>query len=232
MNAMHDGIVLARHMRVWPTTFAWNSMAAAARDAIARAALELWSARGWPLVVRRPVDSEVFLSDKGITVGLPLPPALGKGRLKFRVAGEGVAAHAPPIALDDVVAEMEPAWQRALAPLARDATSQGVKLRVFGSAAWQVQTGLAYLHEHSDIDLLVEPAGIGEIDTAITLFERFERRSAVRLDGEIVFPGGDAVAWREWDCAKSDGRVLAKNLTGAALVPKTALAERLERVPA
>jgi len=232
MNAMRDRIVLARHMRVWPSASAWTSMAAAARDATARAALELWSAHGWPLVVRRPDDSEAFLSDKGITVGLPLPPALGKGRLKFRVASEGLAAHAPPLALDDVVAAMEPAWQRALAPLARDATSKGVKLGVFGSAAWQVQTGLAYLHERSDIDLLVEPAGMGALDTAIALFERFERRTAIRLDGEIVFPGGDAIAWREWNCAKSDGRILVKSLTGAALVPKAALAGRLERVPA
>ena len=64
------------------------------------------------------------------------------------------------------------------------------------------------------------------------LFDRFERRTAIRLDGEIIFPGGDAVAWREWKCAKSDGRVLVKSLRGAALVSKTALAERLERVPA
>ena len=232
MNAIHDGIVFTRHMRVWPTAFAWTSMTAAARDATARAALELWSARGWPLVVRRPDDSEAFLSDKGITVGLPLPPALGKGRLKFNVANDGVAAHAPPLALDDVVTAIEPAWQRFLAPLARDATRARLTLRVFGSAAWQVQTGLIYLHESSDIDLLLEPVDLVELDAAIALLVRFERRTTIPLDGEIIFPGGDAVAWREWNCAKSDGRVLAKSLTGAALVPKAALTDRLERVRA
>ena len=209
MNAIHDGIVFTRHMRVWPTAFAWTSMTAAARDATARAALELWSARGWPLVVRRPDDSEAFLSDKGITVGLPLPPALGKGRLKFNVANDGVAAHAPPLALDDVVTAIEPAWQRFLAPLARDATRARLTLRVFGSAAWQAQTGLVYLHESSDIDLLLEPVDLVELDAAIALLVRFERRTTIPLDGEIIFPGGDAVAWREWNCAKSDGRVLA-----------------------
>ena len=127
---------------------------------------------------------------------------------------------------------MEPAWQRALAPLAHDAARAHVTLRVFGSAAWQTQTGLVYLHEQSDVDLLVEPACMDELDTAIALFECFERRTPIRLDGEIVFPGGDAVAWREWNRARSAGRVLAKRLTGAALVPKTALAERLDRVPA
>jgi phosphoribosyl-dephospho-CoA transferase len=232
MNAMHDDIVLARHMRVWPTAFAWASMADNARDATARAALDLWSARGWPMVVRRPGGDESICSDEKIAVGLPLPPALGKGRLKFHVTNDGVAARAPALALDDVVAAMEPAWQRALAPLARDAARARVAFRVFGSAAWQTQTGLVYLHEQSDIDLLAEPASIDELDAAIALFERFERRSPIRLDGEIVFPCGDAVAWREWNCARSAGRVLAKRLTGAALVPKRALAEQLDRVPA
>jgi phosphoribosyl-dephospho-CoA transferase len=232
MNAMHDGIVLARHMRVWPTAFAWNSMADSARDATARAALELWSVRGWPLVVRRPDGDESIRSDENIAVGLPLPPALGKRRLKFQVTNGGVAAHAPALALEDVVAAMKPAWQRALAPLACAAACARVALRVYGSAAWQTQTGLVYLHEQSDIDLLVEPASMDELDTAIALFERFERRMPIRLDGEIVFPGGDAVAWREWNSASSTGRVLAKRLTGAALVPKTALAEQLDRVPA
>jgi phosphoribosyl-dephospho-CoA transferase len=230
MNAVRDGIALARHMRVWPTAFAWASMAAEARDSIARAALELWSARGWPLVVRRPDDNSESFSDRGIAAGLALPPALGKRRLKLNVTNDGVAAHAPPLALDDVVAAMEPDWQRALAPLANDATRARVKLRVFGSAAWQAQTGLAYLSRRSDIDLLVEPADVRELDVAIALFEGFERRSAIRLDGEIVFPDGDAVAWREWNCVKSDGRVLAKSVKVAGLVSKAVLAEQLERV--
>ncbi|HYT96746.1 MAG TPA: malonate decarboxylase holo-[acyl-carrier-protein] synthase [Casimicrobiaceae bacterium] len=230
MTAIYDGIVLARHMRVWPTAFAWASMADGARDPTARAAIGLWSARGWPLVVRRPDDGGSFCADENISVGLALPPALGKGRLKFKITSDGVKAQARPLALDDVVAAMEPAWQRALGPLARDAASTGVTLRVFGSAAWQTQTGLVYLHERSDIDVLVEPANRDELDTALALFERFERQTPVRLDGEIVFPGGGAVAWREW--ATSDERVLAKSLTRAALVPKTALAEQLDRVPA
>jgi phosphoribosyl-dephospho-CoA transferase len=229
---MHDAIVLARHMRVWPTAFAWASIADSTHEATARAALELWSARGWPLVVRRPDDGETSCSDGRIAVGLPLPPALGKGRLKFAFTRDGVGAHAPALALDDVVLALETAWQRALAPLARDAARAGITLRVFGSAAWQTQTGLAYLHEQSDIDLLVEPADTGALDAAIALFERFERRASIRLDGEIVFPGGDAVAWREWNCVKSDERVLAKSLTRVALVAKKSLAERLERVTA
>ena len=232
MNAMRDGIAPARHTRVWPTAFARASMADGALDATARAALDLWSARGWPLVVRRRDGDESICPDEKIAVGLPLPPALGKRRLKFHITNDGVAAHAPALALDDVVAAMEPAWQCALAPLARDAARARIAFRVFGSAAWQTQTGLVYLHDQSDIDLLVEPASIDELETAIALFERFERRTPIRLDGEIVFPGGDAVAWREWNRARSAGRVLAKRLTEAALVPKMALAEQLDRVPA
>ena len=227
---MRGAIVLARHMRVWPTAFAWASIADCTHDATARAALELWCARGWPLVVRRPDDGETSCSDGRIAVGLPLPPALGKGRLKFAFTRDGVGAHAPALALDDVVSAMETVWQRALAPLARDAARAGVTLRVFGSAAWQTQTGLVYLHAQSDIDLLVEPVDTSALDAAIALFERFERRGSIRLDGEIVFPGGDAVAWREWKCARTDGRVLAKSLSRVALVAKKSLAERLDCV--
>jgi len=229
---MHDAIVLARHTRVWPTAFAWASIADGTRDATARAALELWRARGWPLVVRRADDGELSCSDRRIAAGLPLPPAFGKRRLKLTFTSDGVGAHAQPLALRDVVSAMEMAWQRALAPLVRDAARADVTLRVFGSAAWQTQTGLVYLHAQSDIDLLVEPADTGALDAAIALFERFERKASIRLDGEIVFPGGDAVAWREWNCARSDGRVLSKSLTRVALVAKKSLAERLDRVTA
>src|SRR5436190_23456065 len=145
MTAIYDGIVLARHMRVWPTAFAWASMADGARDTTARAALGLWSARGWPLVVRRPDDGESFCADKNISVGLALSPALGRGRLKFKITSDGVKAQARPLALDDVIAAMEPAWQHALGPLAGDAANTGVTLRVFGSAACHTQTGLVSL---------------------------------------------------------------------------------------
>jgi len=221
--------LLQRHTRVWPSAAGYASLASHCRDSAARAALGLWTAREWPLVVRRTDDDELR-SDETIAVGLALPPSLGKRRLKLRLMRDGIAMHAAPLTLDNVAgAVSNPKFQRTLTPLARAAAREHMVLRLFGSAAWQAQTGLDYLHVDSDIDLLVEPSTSGELESAIALLERAQRDIAVRLDGEIVFPGGDAVAWREWRDTKDGKRVIAKNVAGVALVSRNDLLKRFDR---
>src|SRR4030095_7590783 len=109
----------------------------------ARETIELWSARDWPLVLRRPDDDERPTSD--VTLGLPLPPAQRKRRLKIRLPVSQIARVAPPLLLDDVVAALPREWSRAVAMLAQAARAQDLEVRVFGSAAWHAITGLAYL---------------------------------------------------------------------------------------
>jgi phosphoribosyl-dephospho-CoA transferase len=221
--------LLQRHTRIWPSAAGYASLAFQWRDPTARAALELWVAREWPLIVRRADDDEPR-SDDSIAVGLALPPSLGKRRLKFRLMRDGVAMHAPPLALDSVIASVSnPRLQRTLTPLARAAARERMVLRLYGSAAWQVQTGLDYMHDDSDLDLLAEPATRGELDSAIALLERAQQDLPMRLDGEIVFPGGDAVAWREWLESKDENRVIAKNVAGVALVSRSDLLKRFDR---
>ena len=216
--------VLARHTRVWPVSYARISMLHETRDAIEHAALEVWRANGWPLVVRRFDDD---ISDASIAVGLALPPALGKQRIRLRLPRDAIAARAPPLTLDEAITVLEAPWRDALTPIARDAAQAKITLHVFGSVSWQAQTGLRYLHADSDIDLFAAPGNVGELGAAMALFERASIRSTVRIDGEVVFPGGDAVAWREWNSAPANARVLAKSIARAALVPRRALEHRL-----
>jgi phosphoribosyl-dephospho-CoA transferase len=218
----------SRHTRVWPTAASLAALASVVRDVTSCAALELWSTRGWPLVVRRAEDEEAA-SDDPIAVGLPLPPSLGKGRLKFRLPRDGVAAHAPSLTLDEVVTQLRPTFSSALTPLARAAARERIVLRVFGSAAWEVQTGLGYLRADSDLDLLAEPATRAELSSVLALLDRVQERLAMRLDGEIVFPGGDAVAWREWAFGNRESRVLVKNMSRVALVARSDLESKLDR---
>ena len=217
-----------RHTRVWPTAAGRTTLASGSHDVTTRTALELWSARGWPLVVRRSEDDE-SARDDAIALGLPLPPLLGKRRLKFRLPRDGVAAHAPSLTLDEVVAQLQPTLARVLAPLARAAAREHIVLRVFGSAAWEAQTGLGYLRADSDLDLLAEPTTRAELKLALALLQRTQERVAMRFDGEIVFPGGDAVAWREWACGNSESRVLVKNVSRVALVSRSDLESKLDR---
>src|SRR5689334_4873123 len=218
---------LRRHCRVWPTATGYAALASDADDSKARKTIGQWCACGWPFVVRRRNDNEPC-SDQTVAIGLALPPSLGKRRLNLRLPRSEVASHAPPLTLDEVVAFANPQLGDALTPLARAAARECVRLRVFGSAAWQAQTGLHYMHRDSDLDLLIEPNARGELEAAIALLERIQPLVAIRLDGEIVFPGGDAVAWREWALSKAN-RVLVKNVDRVVLMERDELVSRFDR---
>ncbi len=223
---------LPRHTLVWPVTAAWNDLLAQAPDAGARVAIARSLAAAWPLVVRR-VDPPAAPPPAEVAVGLPLPPAEGKRRLAFALQRRQVARHAPPLSLWRVAAALPSPWQRPLATLDRDAQALGVTLRVFGSAAWQALTGLAYLGEDSDIDLVFRPAAPAQLDATLALFDAWETRADRRVDAEIVFAGERAAAWREWRQADgADARVLVKSQAGVALVARADLLASLAPVPA
>jgi phosphoribosyl-dephospho-CoA transferase len=228
---VRSGSPLARHTLIWPTASERARMKAEAHDDQVRMALDLWCARDWPLVVRR---NDELASAGSVAAGLPLPPSQGKLRLAFHLPGAGMARCAPPPALRAVARALPPAWQRTLATLDHAARKAHVSLSVFGSAAWQAITGLVYLHDDSDVDLLFRPASVDEIGFVVSLYQRWERDTRRRIDGEILFPDDDAVAWREWARAERDACVLAKSIDGVALVERRALAARLARgtVPA
>jgi phosphoribosyl-dephospho-CoA transferase len=220
--------MILRHTRVWPTASGYAALASMASDPIVRAAIDLWSTRGWPLVVRRREDRESS-SDTAIAIGLPLPPSLDKKRCAFFLSRDDIAAHAPPLALEEVIGRLPATRRRMLAPLARATARERIALRVFGSVAWQAETGLDYWHDDSDLDLIAAPKSYADLRSTIALLERAQERVAMRLDGEIVFPGGDAVAWREWADGDSASRVLVKNVSRVALVARGDLLSKLDR---
>ncbi|MGE4336589.1 MAG: malonate decarboxylase holo-[acyl-carrier-protein] synthase [Pigmentiphaga sp.] len=94
----------------------------------------------------------------------------------------------------------------------------GLHARVYGSHGWQHLTGLAYCHDASDLDLLIPVADIATATRAATLLAALDDKPGL-LDGELCFPDGRAVAWREW-WRWSQGAtrvVLFKSIHGAML---------------
>ena len=219
-----------RHTLLWPAATERVRMRAEAREESGRAAVDLWFTRDWPFVVRRN-DHGAISTSAEIAIGLPLPPSCGKTRLAFHVPGTSVARFAPPLALGVVARAIPHAWQRPLVALDETTRKAGISLSVFGSAAWQAITGLAYLHADSDLDVLFRPANVDEIDVAAALFERWEHSAHRRIDGEILFPGDVAVAWREWVYAERGACVLAKNVDDVALIERSILQARLAAAP-
>ena len=208
----------SRHDRVWLSAAGWQA-AAAAVNPEQRAAVERWAGAGWPLVVRR---DDVGTTDDQVCLGLAEPPdpAGVKRRIALCAARRHIAHTLPALALADAAPAAPPAWTDALAALQRAATD--LDLRAYGSLALQAITGQAYLGAHSDIDLLFYPLTQQQLHTGLQLLARHARD--LPLDGEIVFPNGAAVAWREWAGADQAGsRVLVKALRALRLAPRAAL---------
>ena len=191
----------SRHDLVWLTPAGWA--AALARAPEHGVALSQWRAQNWPAVVRRQEDGA---GADAVCLGIPLPE---RQRVALVAHRDHVARQTPPLTLLDAIGAAPPSWvaglvalQRALAPF---------DTRVYGSLAMASITGLPYLQAASDIDLLLRPATRGALQAGLALFEQYAQ--LLPLDGEIMFPSGEAVAWKEWLAAnRNRARVLVKSL--------------------
>jgi phosphoribosyl-dephospho-CoA transferase len=215
--------VLPRHERVWLSAAGWASVRAQVADAY-HPALAQWQRQNWPLIARRhEADCAPDLS----CLGLPLPPREGdKVRLPLRIATNHITAHLPPLGLMELGTSLQTDWKNALDALRSAAHHKRVVFQVVGSAAMQAITGLPYVQSSSDIDLLLQPTSLEQLADGVDLLRQFANR--LPLDGEVIFPSGDAVAWKEWcDTDQSSARVLVKSAARVALLQRDALLQTL-----
>ncbi|MFL6673589.1 MAG: malonate decarboxylase holo-[acyl-carrier-protein] synthase [Massilia sp.] len=214
----------SRHDLVWLTPHGWRAAAESA-PAPDRDAIELWRREDWPAIVRRH-DAGAPAGTVSLGIALPPDPADGsKRRIAIRAPGSHVARRTPPLPLAETLAAAPAHWHQGLAAL--DANAPGPGLRAYGSLALQALTGRQYLTASSDIDLLFGPATVGQLDAGIALLSAHV--ATLPLDGEIVFPCGDAVAWKEWRGARENGaRVLVKSIGAVRLADPAALIAALE----
>lgn len=200
---------------------------------------DAWRRHDWPAVVRRPENDALLNGTAKIALGLSPMPAgnpvedhVGRQcrRIALVASTEDIARTAMPLLLSDATASAPDCWRSGLADLASAGESAGVTLRVFGSLAWQHLTGATCMTARSDIDLLFYPDSMQQLEDGLELLS--VHASQLPLDGEIVFPNGDAVAWKEWRQARVSSagcRVLVKHLHGVRLVPVAGLLTLLSR---
>lgn len=215
-----------RHDRVWLGASGWQRACAAASKAHVDA-LEQWAENDWPLIVRR---SESGLSAHSLGLGLALPPHALTGvktRIPLTVYLNDIAHHEPPLALAEVAGILPATWQDAYAELMHALIDAQMELRVYGSVALQAITGLSYLTPTSDIDVLFYPRAQAQLQHGVQLLKTYAQR--LPLDGEIVFPSGRAVAWKEWAGAVDNShKVMVKSMTNLNLMNVDALLSELE----
>ncbi len=213
----HEELPLARHQLVYLQVAAWQRVLAEIDAPIAlRGELQAWPKHDWPLVLAR----QNVQTQEVLTLGWPLPPRENgdKPRLTLQVAMQEIARRMPPLSLREVIALLP--QQGVSAPLqALAAQMADARIAVYGSWSWQALTGQAYLRASSDIDLLLQPHNQTQLQTGLQYLQ--EAREVLLLDGEIVFPDGSAVAWREW--LQNSEQVLVKNFSAVSLARREEL---------
>lgn len=204
---------LHRHQIAWPSRAGWQRLLDGPWDAEAGACLQHWAEQRLPLVVtRQPAAGD------GVALGLCAPGRWQRRRIALQLPRAEVLYFDEFPRLEKVVAQL-PAAARAPARLLATALQAGcATARVYGSHGWQHLTGLDHVRDGSDLDLWVGVADARQADIVAAALDAFAA-PACRLDGELVFPGDGAVAWREWRAWRA-GRtqaLLVKRLHGAAL---------------
>lgn len=203
---------LRRHRLAYLRPEGWRALARRPWDTEALACLRHWAQQDLPAIVTVQRDAR----PDEVALGLPAPLCWGRRRLVLRVPALHIdrLAECPP--LTALAARDHATWQSLADALA----AQGTLPHVYGSHGWQHLTGLPYVHPASDLDMW---AGVTDAAHADAVASHLQHAGAPlpRCDGELVFPDGSAVNWREWQAwrAGQARSLLVRQLDGVRLLP-------------
>jgi len=192
---------------------AFETPCAATGDLFWQAARD-WIGAGRPLVAaRQPAGSGP------LQLGLSLPLKQQRKRLTIHVDRRAVAGIDAPLSIARCCSRLPAAEADVLRRLAGQAAACSARLGVFGSLAWEALSGEAYRHADSDIDLICDVATLAQLDAMLAALHQAASHLSCRLDGEIRFPDGNAVAWRELAAQRANpaAQVLVKGPHDVAL---------------
>ena len=208
-------IVLRRH------ALARLSQVPGADNEADRARAARWHAASRPFVVtrRREVGSGIGL---GFCTTDPEHPELRPRRVAAHTDAALVVSLALPPTLEEIA--RNPAASPHAASFSRltiAAAAAGIAIHVYGSWMWQAITGERHVHEASDLDVLIDVAGISAADRATAFLAEIEPTLTFRLDGEVSFANLGEVNWREYRQDRPE--VLLKSVDAMRLTSRTEL---------
>ena len=203
---------LARHSWVWLTE-CWKAHLRGPTGTETVALAERWQALGRPFVVASPAAHD---DGDDLRLGLALPD---KRRVGLHLAPAAVVRSAPPPSLRAVIVHVPAAWRARLRQVDAAAEAAGLPVAVYGSLAWEHWCGVAYVRPDSDVDLLFDAQAAPPLGPVLDFVDALSADAHTpRLDGELILPGGAAVAWRE--LARRPDELLVKGTGGPALCPR------------
>jgi len=161
-------------------------------DPVLKGRIAAWISAGHPLVVARQVsDSHQTL------LGLTLPAIEGKRRVGCLVDAVDVDRITPPLAISAILDSIPHGLDIPLMALARTIKACDAELGLFGSLAWEILTGKQYRNEHSDVDVICDIHSLKQVPQVLEALKKAAAALPCGLDGEIRFPNGHAVSWKE-----------------------------------
>lgn len=213
---MHTMFSLRRHQLVRLSEAGWTAVLLRPWDVQARECLTHWATHRLPLVVtRQTIDAE---ANGWIALGLPSPARWDRRRLALQVPRTAVLLFDEFPRLAEVRRQLPQSMRGPVRDLLGALDACHATTRVFGSYGWQAISGLVHARPDSDLDLAIAVAGAEHADAVAHVLQAFGA-ARPRLDGELLFGDGAAVAWREWSPWR-EGRaraVMVKRLDGVAL---------------
>jgi phosphoribosyl-dephospho-CoA transferase len=201
-----------RHDLIFVSPVAWRSLLQRRDDLAGEPLVVEWVDRGWPLIARRAVPGE----GDGVPLGLPLPPFAGKRRLSVVMQFDDIASTVSPPQLRIAVDVAPLPWRQTLDKVVTLASRHRVQARIFGSLAWKTLTGLDYLTETSDLDLLLPISRGTDLIKLTADLAAIEATAPMRIDGELMRDDGAGVNWRELHTGARE--LLVKTTDGVALL--------------
>lgn len=210
-------MLLRRHRLAHLCAQGWSQVLDQPWDDEGRACIAHWAGEGLPLVVTRQPASTATQGE-GVSLGLPAPARWGRRRLALQVPRAAILCFDEFPRANEVLhllpRDARAAWRRLMNAL----EIERVQARVYGSYGWQQLTGLKYVHPGSDLDLWMAVDDARHADAVAACLQALVV-GRLRLDGELVFPDGSAVNWREWSAWRAGHArsVLVKHVRGARL---------------
>lgn len=163
-----------------------------------------WFQKGFPGIVRRPCFSE----EKKICIGVPFPPSLGKLRLSCELPMEKIKTIKKPPTLMECQKAFPKDSSEALNKLQIALDEKKLSAYTVGSIAWETLTGISYVTENSDIDLLFIVESKKEFDSLDETLEKWHSEIKQKCDIEVMLSNGNGFLWKEH--RQSNGEVLVK----------------------
>ena len=149
--------------------------------------------------------------------------------MKIRALVRAVIRTSAPLTLQTALVSAPPDWRPPLRDLVDAARHRGVTFHVYGSIAWQHLSGEPYVTPLSDVDLLWATGDAALLADVLSLLNAWQASTGLRADGELLLPGGAAVAWKEL-LTRSD-KVLVKSASHVDMRAREEVLSGLASVP-